>query len=220
MAETIKKHRDLTGAVILGLIIAVVGIIGMMGATSLRIPSVEAATSATATVAVSATVSEFLTFSVDAVNSDESVNGASTTITTTGATVPFGNITHTANAIAAHDLVVSTNAQNGYTVAGKYDNTLTSNGLTITDHDGTHETPTTFASPGTEAYGWTTEDDDYPLFQPNKWAKWLVTDSAVSTHGAACSDDKIRVGYQVAIAALTEAATYYSTTTYTATGSY
>lgn len=220
MAEIIKKHRDLTGAVILGLIITVVGIVGMMGATSLRIPSVEAATSATATVAVSATVSEFLTFSVDAVNSGQDVNGASTTITTTDTTVPFGNITHTANAIGAHDLVVSTNAQTGYTVAGKYDNTLTSNGLTIADHDGTHGTPTTFATAGTEAYGWTTEDTDYSQFQTNLWAKWLVTDSDVSTHNAACSSDTIRVGYQVAIAALTEAATYYSTTTYTATGSY
>ena len=57
-----------------------------------------------------------LSFEVDGVTAGETHNGVTSTVTTTSSSVPFGVIEPNGVSYATHKLVISTNAQNGYSV--------------------------------------------------------------------------------------------------------
>lgn len=173
---------------------------------------------------VSLTVDPSLTFSIAAVNSSQNVNGATTSVTSTTTTVPFGTVTTSANAIAAHDLSISTNAQSGYTVYIRDTQPPTSGSNEIDDHSGSNASPSTFSSAGTEAFGYTTNDtslgtgttDRFTSSGGNKWAAATTTNAEVAYSATASASDTIRVGYQVGIAGNTPAGTYTSSVILTA----
>lgn len=174
--------------------------------------------------AVSATVDPSLSFTISAVSTSQTVNGATTTDASTTTTVPFGTLSTSANQIVAHDLAVGTNAQNGYTVTIKSTAALSSGSHDMADHSGTNASPATFSAAGTEAFGYTTEDATLGTgtanrFTSGKWAAFTTSPLEV-VYSAAAASETTRTGYQVGISATTQAGSYSTTVVYTATPTY
>lgn len=177
---------------------------------------------------VSLTVDPSLSFSIAAVNSSQSVNSATTTVTSTTTTIPFGTVTTSANAIAAHDLSISTNAQSGYTVYARYTAAPTSGSNSIDDHSGSNASPASFSTAGTEAFGYTTNDSSlgtgtatrFTSSGGNKWAAFTTSNAEVGYSATSAASDTIRIGYQVGVAGNTPAGTYTSSVILTATPVY
>ncbi len=176
---------------------------------------------------VSLTVDPTLSFSVASVASGQTVNGATTNVATSTTTIPFGTVTTSTDVVAAHDLTVTTNATNGYTLYTRYTGQLTNgSGATIDDVSGTNATPASFDTG--EAFGYTTNDatlssapvDRFTSSGGNKWASFTTSNAEVAYADSAVDTDTTRVGYQVGIAGTTEAGTYTTTVVYTATPTY
>ncbi len=80
-------------------------------------------------VSVSATVSESLTFSISGVNSSSCTLGNSVTaVTTTATTVPFGTLSTNTFKKGCHNLTISTNAGDGYSITSQETDQLTNSG--------------------------------------------------------------------------------------------
>ena len=194
-------------------------------------------------VTVTASVDTIFNFTVNGVNNALSVNGASTTATSTSTTIPFGQPVADTPATLAQDLTVSTNAANGFVVTVQADSQLSStNGADIDGFiDGAYtNSPTQWVAPS------------QTLGQENTYGHWGITsnDSTVTpgltdefdvggngedylsasttpvevfrhngpTNGTLDGVGITRVGYTVEASALQEAATDYSATlTYVAT---
>ncbi|MFC1646977.1 hypothetical protein ACFL1A_01705 [Patescibacteria group bacterium] len=138
---------------------------------------------------VTASVESIFTFTVSAVTVG-SVNGASIDLTdTTANTIPFGVLTAGTPVIAAHDINIKSNANNGYVVTVEADATPPlSDGATgnnIDEFTGTNAAPTTWSEPAgstknvnTGFFGYTTEDsvlgtgtaDRFTSAGGDKWA--------------------------------------------------
>jgi len=176
---------------------------------------------------VSMTVDPSISFSLSSVAASESVNSATTTETSTTSTIPLGTVTDSTNGIAAHDLTVTTNAENGYTVYARYTAKPTYSSATIDDISGTNDSPASFPSPGTEGFGYTTEDtslsvtgDGADRFGSNEWAKFTTSNAEMAYNSAAASSETTRVGYQAGISSTTEAGSYTTTVILTCTPTY
>lgn len=181
--------------------------------------------------AVSLTIDPTLTFTLAAVAIGQSVNGQAVSALSTTSTIPFGTLTASANATAAHDATVTTNAGSGYTVYIKYTQKPTSGANTIADHAGTNGTPTTFPTAGSlAAFGYTTNDSSlsvtgdgaarFTATGGNKWAAFTALNTEVAYSAAAVTSDVTRVGYQASILGTTPAGTYTTTVVLTATPTY
>lgn len=116
----------------------------------------------TDSVTVTATVDPILTFTVAAVTSgnlgtNDSNAGTGTAVTSTATTLPFGNVTVGTPKMAQHQLNTQTNANNGYTVYGKFitsgnvvmaGNAVSANNIdTFTASSATWSSPQTWAAP-------------------------------------------------------------------------
>lgn len=181
----------------------------------------------TAATAVSATVDASLSFAVAGTSSGTSCNGASSNVTTTATTVPFGTVTTSTNKIGVQNLTVTTNAGNGYTVSTRYTGLLVSGSNDINNHSGSNASPTAFSAAGTEAYGYTTNDSslgtgtpDRFTSTPNVWAAFSTSNAEVAYSNAAVSSQTTCVGQQVGIGGTTAAGTYTTNVIYTATPVY
>jgi hypothetical protein len=186
-------------------------------------------------VTVSASVDTSLTFSVSGVNSSSTVNGSPTTTiaTSTPTTLPFGTLPINVSRTLAHDLAVTTNATNGYTVTVQQSGSLQSTtGATIDGFidGGNTTTPTAWQGPGTlianpNTYGhWglTSSDTNTTArgaseFTSNTWVSGSTTPIVVMGHtgpsdGIAAGSGTARIGYQIQISALQEASSDYNTT--------
>lgn len=181
--------------------------------------------------AVSLTVDPTISFNIALVASSQSVNGATTTVATTDGTIPFGTVTASTNAIAAHDTTVTTNAGTGYTTSIRYTATPSDGGSNdINDvSPGTNGSPQDFSAAGVEAFGYTTDDatlsvtgDGANRFTTptNQWAKFTTSNAEVAYSGAAVSAQTVRVGYQVGVANTTPATIYTTTVIITCTPAY
>jgi len=173
---------------------------------------------------VTATVDPTLSFTIAGVATAQTVNGATTNVTTTGTTVPLGALTTGSNRIAAQDLTVGTNAQGGYTVTVRYTGTFTSGANTIADFSGTNATPATFTAAGTPGFGYTTNDATLGTgsagrFSSNNWAAFTTSPLEVAYNAAPVSETT-RVGYQAGIASTTSAGSYSTTVVYVVTPTY
>lgn len=181
----------------------------------------------TAGQAVSLTVDPSIAFTVAGVANALLVNGATTTVTSTATTIPLGTVTTSANAIAAQDLTVTTNAGSGYTVYARYTAAPTSGANTIAAWTGTNAAPTAFSAAGTAAFGYTTNDATLATGTVNRftsvgnvWAGFTTANLEVAYGAAAVASDVTRVGYQVGIAGTTPAGSYSTTVILTATPTY
>lgn len=181
-------------------------------------------------VTVTAAVDSTLTFTVAGVATSQAVNGTTTSTTTTATAIAYGTLNPGTIYTAAQDLTVTTNAQNGFVVTVHEDqNLLSSNGADIdTFKDGNNTgTPVVWTAPlatlGVENtyghFGLTSDDADLNAgeFISNKWAGnfFSTTTRAVFANtgpsdGTTQNSGKARVGYQIQVSALQEAATDYS----------
>ncbi len=186
-------------------------------------------------VTVNASVDTSLTFTVSGVASGATVNGSATTTstTTTSNSIPFGLLAVNTSKTAAHDLSVTTNASNGYTVTVEQTGALQSTtGATIDGFiDGANTvTPSAWQGPSANisdpnTYGhWgltstdgTTTRAALDEFGADEWASGSTTPIVIMGHtgpadGSTSGIGSARVGYQIQISALQEAGDDYTTT--------
>lgn len=194
-------------------------------------------------VTVSVAVQTVFDFTVLGVDAELSVNGDTTTATSTSTAIPFGTLVADTAATAAQDLQVSTNAANGFVVTVQADHQLlSSSGADIDGFvDGAYATtPTLWDSPaqtlGNEAtyghWGITTNDDTITpsltdAFDVLGSGRYYVSASTTPvevfrhnspTNGSNQGVGLTRVGYTVEVSALQEAGNDYTATlTYVAT---
>jgi hypothetical protein len=205
-------------------LVLTVGIIGIFGLLVMPKQVVQAED-----VTVTATVTEAMDFTISAVGATENVNGATTNVaTSTGTAVPFGDISISANRIAAHDLTVTTNAVGGYTVTIQYTGALTKGSDTIDNISHSNASPGAFTSAGTEGFGYTTNDatlgtgtaSRFTSDDGDKWAAFTTSPLEVAYNDGPVASQVTRVGYQLSVAPTTANGAYSTTVTYTATPSY
>jgi hypothetical protein len=189
------------------------------------------------TVLVTATVNTSFDFTVAGVATTTAVNGTTTTRASSSTTIPFGTLTAGDIATLAQDLTVSTNAINGFVVTVEEDqHLLSSTGADIDNfaNNNNSVTPAAWSAPTNNIadentwghWGVTTEDTDTTRtaeFGSDEWLGVSTTPQVIFSHtgpadGSTAGIGSTRVGYQVEITPLQEAADDYSTTlTYIAT---
>ncbi len=184
-------------------------------------------------VTVTAVVDTSFTFTVAGVASGQAVNSTTTSTTTSAVAIGFGTLAPGVIVTGAQDLTVTTNAQNGFIVTVHEDqNLLSSNGADIDlFKDGAATAvPVVWTAPantlGNEStyghLGVTSDDADlngaeFTSAGGNKWAgNFYATATRAIFSNTGPSDGttqnvgKARVGYQVQVSALQEAATDYT----------
>jgi hypothetical protein len=190
-------------------------------------------------VQVTATVDTVFQFAVSGLPGGTSVNGDTTTGTTSTTSIPFGTLTNGNATTSAQRLSVTTNAKNGYVVTIQIDQPLQSS--TGADIDGFVEgsytdTPVAWASPvpvlnSENTYGhWGFTTDDATTtrsapdeFGPGEYAAASTSPRVVMSNdgpanGTGVGVGTTTVGYKVEISALQEAGDdYQATLTYVAT---
>ena len=178
---------------------------------------------------VSLTIDATLTFACIGVASGQDVQpnvdpgGDTTTVASNASGINHSStVTASANGLSAHDLQVSTNASGGYDVLIRHTQQLTNGTFdTIDNHSGTNATPTTFPAPGTEAWGYTSDDADLTQFGAGEYAGFSTTNETVVTNpSATAGTETTRVGHQVGIAGGTDGGTYQTTILYTIVATY
>ncbi|MEZ4200031.1 MAG: hypothetical protein R3B69_00275 [Candidatus Paceibacterota bacterium] len=188
-------------------------------------------------VDVTAQVDTTFDFVVSGVNTiGASVNGTSTSATSSATEIPFGTLSAGVVETIAQRLNVTTNAIGGFVVTVEQDqNLLSSTGADIDGFiDGAYtNTPAAWQAPGNNIsdedtwghWGLTSEDSDLNTdeFGSDLWVAASTTPREIFSHDGpsdGTTDDvgSTTVGYQIEISPLQEAADDYSTTlTYIAT---
>jgi hypothetical protein len=193
------------------------------------------------TVEITASVDTIFTFAVAGVGGGTSVNGDTTTGTTSSTSIPFGTLTGGSATTSAQQLTVNTNASNGYVVTVQVDQPLQSSTGGVIDgfaNGSDTDTPSTWAGSPLGAdindattwghWGFTSDDatttrDAGDEFDSQEYAAASTTPRVVMSHdgpanGAGTGVGVTYVGYKVEITNLQEAGDDYSTTlTYIAT---
>lgn len=179
---------------------------------------------------LSMTVDATLSFTVNAVAAGQSCNGSTSTQPSSATTIPFGTVSPAANSVVCQDLQAATNATNGYTISTRSLAAPTNSiGQTLAIQSGTNSTPSAFPAPGTEAYGYTTDDASLSTlggtaasnrFQTNLWAGMTTTNSEVGYESAGVTATTYRVGHQAGVSLITRPGTYQTTIIYTCTPVY
>lgn len=185
-------------------------------------------------VTVSASVDTSLSFTVTGVASGATINGSPTTTSTTSTStsIPFGNLT-SASGMAAHNLSVTTNASNGYTVTVVQTQALqSSTGATIDGFANGSDTNTpvvwqnpsgVIADPDTYGHWGITSTDGTTTraggdeFGSNEWVAPSTTPIVIMGHtgpadGSEAGTGAATIGYQAQITPLQEAGDDYTTT--------
>jgi hypothetical protein len=192
-----------------------------------------------ASVQISANVETVFTFEVAGVGSGVTVNGVTTTGTTSSTSIPFGTLTNGNATTSAQQLSVSTNARNGYVVTVQIDQPLQSSTGGIIDgfaNGSNTDTPSSWVVPSGDVnlpttwghWGFTTDDatttrptlDEFGLaeFAAASTSPRVVMSHTGPVDGTGMGIGTTTVGYRVEITNLQEAGDDYSTTlTYIAT---
>jgi hypothetical protein len=184
------------------------------------VPSAEA--DETANSNVTATVDEAFSFGVAGKNSG-TCNGS--VITGTGSTageVSLGSVDKTTSAVGGQELTVAGNAGGGFSVYARVDGPLTDGkGNTIANIAGSNSSPSPFAPPGIEAFGYTTDSTlsgavpDRFINGSGKWAGISTNDAEVMYSNTTGSKTAC-VAYQITISSNTVGGFYGNNVTYTA----
>ena len=188
-------------------------------------------------------ISASLSVTVNAVNSADTVNGASTSITSTSSTMPFETMTVNNDKVGAHSIQVSTNAAEGYTVGVRWLGSGTNDGLTSGSNncDGFAYDSATNADPkawvaGTNPsggtantntcwYGYTTEDstlgtgtvDRFTSSGGDKWAPFSSTAYEVIYSNGPVNAESTKVGHKVEANSMQPQGSYTGIVEYIAT---
>lgn len=196
----------------------------------------------TGSIAVSATVDPNFTFSIARAVSG-TVNGDTINVSsTTNNSIPFGTLNTTVASVAAHDITITTNASNGYTVTASSAATAQAgfpplvSGSTdnIDAFTGTNASPTAWSAPGgstpdvdTGFFGYTTEDATLCTGTANrftsggpKYAGFTTTGQELICSATPVSSETTRVGWKLAINSIQPAGSYTGTVILVATPTY
>lgn len=213
------------------------------GSTTIDTATVAFAILDTTSVAVTANVDASFSFAVAGIagTGSNSVNGATLTngVTSTATTIPFGTMAVGTAKVAAQDLTVSTNAQNGYNITASHSATtvsgnppLVSGSNNIDAFTGTNTTPTVWSAPNsttantnTGFFGYTTESTNLctgtaSRFSSDKWAGTTTTGAEVACSATPVNSETTRVGYQLQVDAYQPAGSYAGTVVLVATPTY
>jgi hypothetical protein len=207
------------------------------GVTTIDNGVAAAAILTTTSIAVTATVDSTFTFTVAGVASGGTVNSATTDITTTANTIPFGVLNTADPNIGAHDLTVVTNASGGYTITvrGTTNPVLVSGSNNIDEFSGTNASPTTWSAPAgvaasvnTGLFGYSTNDATlgtgtaarFTTGGGNRWAGTTTSPLEVAFNAAAVTTETTRVGWQAEINSLQPFGSYAGTVILVATPTY
>lgn len=184
------------------------------------------------TVLVTAIVQATLDFVVAGLDAGETVNGTTTTGTTTDTEIAFGVLAHDTTYVMGQELTVGTNAANGFVVTVEKDAPFESSTGAIIDSftNGTYvNTPTTWAAPGRVItasstwghWGLTSDDDDLNAqeFTTGGGDRWIAASTTARTvfshNGPSDSSTQniglARVAYAVEITPFQEAGFDYQT---------
>ncbi|HUD10980.1 MAG TPA: hypothetical protein VMS08_01095 [Candidatus Saccharimonadia bacterium] len=181
----------------------------------------------TAGSTLSLTINPTLSFAVGSIAASQSCDGTTTTQASTSTSIPFGNVTSSANGVVCQSLAVATNATNGYTVYARYTAALSNGSNSLADLSGSNASPVAFPAPGTEAYGYTTDDSALGTGTANrftnggqKWAAMTTSNAEVAYEPTGVSSTSFNIGHQVGISTITYAGTYTTTIIYTCTPIY
>ena len=188
------------------------------------------------TVLVTAVVDTTLNFVISGLGTTTSINGTSTTGSTTATAIPFGTLAQWGIKTLGQQLNVTTNARNGFVVTVEQDGNLQS--TTGADIDGFIDgaytnTPAVWASPTNSIlnentwghWGLTSDDTDLNAgeFSGGKWVAASTTPRQIFKHtgpadGTTQDKGLAKIGYQIQVSPLQEAGDDYSTVlTYIAT---
>lgn len=168
-------------------------------------------------IAITASVGSTFTFTVSPATTG-SVNGQAIDVAgTTANLIPFGVLSDGTPKIAAHDLSVTTNANNGYSITVKAlaDPPLSDSTNNIDKFSGTNASPSTWSSPAggtantnTGYFGYTTNDatlgtgtaDRFTSSGGNKWAGPTTSPLEVAYSAAQVGNgETTRIGWQAEI---------------------
>jgi hypothetical protein len=186
-------------------------------------------------VTVTATVDTSFVFTISGLATSTTINGTTTTGSTTATAIPFGTLTAGAIKTLGQRMNVTTNARNGFVVTvAQNQNLLSSTGADIDGFiDGAYtNTPTAWIAPTNNIanentwghWGLTSNDDlNANEFAGNKYVAASTTPRQIFTHngpsdGTTANIGQADVAYNVQITPLQEAGNDYSTIlTYVAT---
>lgn len=180
-----------------------------------------------AMTSVAVTVEPTMTFSIDGLPSGCNGVMPSSGASASADTVDLGRISPMANATAAQQLTLTTNAGGGFAVYLRSPNPLTSSsGATIASWTGTNASPTDFPALGSAAFAYSTSDETLRtgsadrFTEPTiKWAGFSTSD-ALLMDGAGVGTEQECLAFQVGIGTATSSGTYRATVIYTAVPSY
>lgn len=181
---------------------------------------------------ITANIPQIIQFdlSVVAVATGQNVNGAATNLDATSRSrIDFGKMTGGDNRIAAHDLTVDTNLDNGYLLEVKYTGKL-SGPIDINDFTASNADPQTWLVPNTNGYfGYTTDDstiptggaaDRFTASGGNKWAAFSETYAPIAGSDGPITETT-RFGYRLNLSdTFTQTGLYVTEVMYLATSSY
>jgi hypothetical protein len=178
-------------------------------------------------LSMNAAIAPALTFSVGAHGGTCNGVAQSSGISVNSSVASFGSV-GVGGVVAAQDLTVDSNAQNGFTVYARSTGPLTAaHGGTVAAVSGTNASPAAFPAPGGSAFGYTTSESNLPGGTANRftnpsaqWAALSTTDSPVSYANGPVSSDTVCVAYQVRSGNDTPAGAYTTNSIYTVVPSY
>lgn len=204
------------------------------GAATIDTTTVVFATLTTTSIQMTASVDPTFTFAIAAVTSG-SVNGQAINIVsgTSASTIPFGTLASGSTKVAAHDVTITTNATNGYSLTvNALTNPPLADGTNNIDYfTGTNATPTTWSSPAgssenvnTGFVGYTTDSTTLSgsaaRFSSNKWAGLTTTADQVGYSTAGAGTQPVRLGWQAEVNAVQPPGSYSGTIILVATPTY
>lgn len=186
----------------------------------------------TAGITASVTVDSSLTFAVNSQGTGVGVSQTGTdtsTVITTATTIPFGHLAANTVAVAAQQLQVSTNAQNGYTIYASSSGALNDGlGHTIADWTGSNATPSTLAaSTSVSKFGYTSHSQTLSgsatRFNGDLYAGFTLTGAEIAGNAASpgpVDTQNTIVGYKVNVSNTQQAGTYTTNIGLVATPTY
>lgn len=179
--------------------------------------------------ASASTAGPSLTVTFTGIASGNTLDGETTTVSSTATTVPFGNLTLDTPAVAAHKTTVTTNASGGYstTVSQTQDLTRDGGSETISGVSGTNSAPAGWPGSITDGkFGYHTSDESLCTGSSNRfssnntWASLSTVFYEVACSTAPVTAEETTVTYKLQVGVGQSAGVYRSTVTYITTAVY
>lgn len=174
---------------------------------------------------VTASIPSFLSLTVNGTTSGVGCpnSGGNASVTTTPSLINFGTYYGAQTKIACQNLIVSTNATDGYIATLEQNHDLASAGDTISKFSAIYSSPTIWSSPSAGAnsyFGFTTSDPDYVNFQIAKYAGISNnhTGYAIARSNGPVVSETNTISYQLEVDNFQASGTYTNNIMYIATG--